>query len=313
MTGVPHLDADALVGALPRRAAVGAITQVLVSGFDPADDLLRTAASTAHGQFLMMPSAASDFAGVKVITVAPDNPAIGLPRIQGIYLLFDAATLSLVATLDAAALTALRTPAVSFAAVRRALDRIDQPIRVVVFGAGPQAVAHLDTLTAVAEVGVADVAFIVRRPDRVDPAVLDRGSVAANDTPLTHSALAAAHVVICATTAREPLFPADAVAQDAIVIAVGSHEPDARELPSALLASATVVVEDTATARREAGDVILALAEHAIEPGALIPMRDVVTGSSVLAPGRPVVFKSVGMPWQDLAIASAVLRHVAVS
>jgi len=47
-----------------------------------------------------MPSQTSRAAGVKVVTVAPGNPARGQPRIQAVYLLFDAATLSLRATLD---------------------------------------------------------------------------------------------------------------------------------------------------------------------------------------------------------------------
>ena len=44
------------------------------------------------------------------------------------------------------------------------------------------------------------------------------------------------------------------------------HEPDARELPAALLARSTVVVEDPGTARREAGDVVMAVAEGALAP-----------------------------------------------
>lgn len=59
-----------------------------------------------------MPSESSDFVGVKVSTVAPHNAAIGRERIQGVYVLMDAATPGLIAIFDAAALT-LRTPAVS--------------------------------------------------------------------------------------------------------------------------------------------------------------------------------------------------------
>ena len=63
-----------------------------------------------NGQFLLMPSETSAAAGVKVVTVAPDNPSRGLPRIQAAYLLFDRDTLALRAVLDGAALTTLRTP-----------------------------------------------------------------------------------------------------------------------------------------------------------------------------------------------------------
>lgn len=308
MNGVRYLDADALAAALPPAAAVEAITAVLTAGFDPASDPARTATPTTHGQLLLMPSELGDYAGVKVATVAPQNTAAGLPRIQAVYLLFDSVTLSLEAVLDGTALTTLRTPAVSLAAVRPALRRVDEPVRAVVFGAGPQAVAHVDTLAGVVEHGVEAVTFVVRRPERSSPAARARGVVTEVDSARATTALAAAHVVVCATTARAPLFPADTIASDAIVIAVGSHEPDARELDGGLLGAASVVVEDIDTARREAGDVILALGDGALDPGSLVPMKDVVTGAASLAAHRPVVFKSVGMSWQDLTIASAVAR-----
>jgi ornithine cyclodeaminase/alanine dehydrogenase-like protein (mu-crystallin family) len=105
------------------------------------------------------------------------------------------------------------------------------------------------------------------------------------------------------------LFDAELVLNTAVVIAIGSHEPDAREVPSALCARATVVVEDIATALREAGDVCLALDEGALQTQQLVPMRDVVTGRTRPAPDRPLLFKSVGMSWQDLVIAEVVLAR----
>ena len=61
------------------------------------------------------------------------------------------------------------------------------------------------------------------------------------------AALGAADVVVCATSARTPLFDSMLLRPEVIVVAVGSHEPDARELDSTLLARSSVVVEDTAT------------------------------------------------------------------
>ena len=92
------------------------------------------------------------------------------------------------------------------------------------------------------------------------------------------------------------------------MVAVGSHEPDARELDAPLLGRATVVVEDVATALREAGDVVLAIADGALAAADLVPMRDVVTGAVIVPADRPLVFKSVGMSWQDLVVAEAVAR-----
>lgn len=304
------LDADAVRAACSPVDAVEAITAALVSGLDPAADLPRHAVPLRAGQFLLMPSEGSGsgtHVGIKVATVAPGNPARDLPRIQASYLIFDAGSLSLVAVLDGTALTTLRTPAVSVAAVRPRLLAASGPLRLAVFGAGPQAHGHVATLAAAltAHRTFAAVTYLARDAIRVKPT--DGAEVVALDSPQTGDVLRAADVIVCATSARTPLFDANLVAGTAVVVAVGSHEPDAREVPGALCARATVVVEDIATALREAGDVYLALQEGTLQTQALVPMRDVVTGHTRPPPDRPLVFKSVGMSWQDLVIAELVL------
>ncbi len=290
------LDAAA-VAALGPVGAVRAITDALRGGLDPATDTPRSAVGLAHGQFLLMPSEAPAAAGVKVATVAPGNPARGLPRIQAVYLLFDGETLALRAVLDGTALTTLRTPAVSVAAVLPALP--DRPLRVAVVGAGPQATGHVATLAAVRP--LVGATHLVRDPSRTPLEAVRLGSADADE------ALRAAEVVVCATSARSPLFDSSLLRDDAVVVAVGSHEPDARELDAPLLGRATVVVEDVATALREAGDVVLAIAEGALTAADLVPVRDLVTGAVPPPADRPLVFKSVGMSWQDLVVAEAVV------
>jgi ornithine cyclodeaminase len=294
---VRFLDASA-VAALGPAAAVQAITDALRGGLDPAADPHRVSFPLTQGEFLLMPSEALAEAGVKVVTIAPNNPTHGLPRIQAAYLLFDRETLALRAVLDGTALTTLRTPAVSVATV---LERLpDGPLRAAVIGAGPQATGHVSTLAAVHPLGGAT--YLVRDPTRTPLDAVRLGSRQADE------ALQSADMVVCATSARSPVFDSALLRDDAVVVAVGSHEPDARELDAPLLGRATVVVEDVATALREAGDVVLAIAEGTLTAADLVPMRDVLTGAVALAADRPLVFKSVGMSWQDLVVAAAVGR-----
>ena len=89
-----YLAGDAVRALGPARA-VQAVLAALRDGLDPAQDPPRSAVDLAHGQFLLMPSQTSAAAGVKVATVAPENPGRGLPRIQATYLLFDPHTLAL--------------------------------------------------------------------------------------------------------------------------------------------------------------------------------------------------------------------------
>lgn len=281
------------VAALGPAGAVEAIRAALSGGLDPAVDPPRTAVGLSTGQYLLMPSETASAVGVKVVTVNPGNAARGLPRIQGVYLLHDRETLALRALLDGTALTTLRTPAVSVAAV---LDHLpERPLAVAVVGTGPQATAHVATLAAYRDVTTTYLA----RSRREGALVLG--------SPEVDEALRAADVVVCATSSRAPLFDSALLRDDVVVIAVGSHEPDARELDAALLARSTVVVEDVGAALREAGDVVLAIEEGALTASQLVAMAAVVTGLASVPAGRPLVFKSVGMAWQDLVVAEAVV------
>ncbi len=114
-------------------------------------------------------------------------------------------------------------------------------------------------------------------------------------------AVAKADVVVCCTTARTPLFDGRLVPDGAAVAAVGSHEPDAREVDAELVGRAQLFVEARAVARREAGDLLMAGAAEERQ----INLSELVTGGAVVRHDRPRLFKSVGMAWQDLAVAAA--------
>src|ERR1700712_2736548 len=82
---------------------VRAIEDAVEAGIDPADDPDRGMFDTRHGQMLLMPTEVGDRIGVKVVTVAPGNSGGPLPRIQGLFLLFDAQTLELLSVIDGTA------------------------------------------------------------------------------------------------------------------------------------------------------------------------------------------------------------------
>ena len=67
-----------------------------------------------------------------------------------------------------------------------------------------------------------------------------------------HELLAAADTICCCTTASEPLFDGHVVADHTTVVAIGSHEPGARDVHDALVGRATVVVESSSSALCEA-------------------------------------------------------------
>ena len=113
---LPLFSATEIFDRVGYRTAVRAVQIALVTGLDPAQDFARQMLTVANGQLLLMPSEAAEFVGIKVASVAPGNPILGRERIQGVCLLLNAATLGPIALFDGAAITTLRTPAVSAAA-----------------------------------------------------------------------------------------------------------------------------------------------------------------------------------------------------
>ena len=303
MSALPFLDAAA-VAALSPLEAVDALEAALRAGLDPDADPPRQAVGTEAGEILIMPSASRGAAGVKLVTVAPGNPDRGLPRIQGVYALFDPATLAPAALVDGIALTNLRTAAVSALAVRHLAA--PRARRLLVFGTGAQGWAHVGALRAVAP-DLERVDVVAR-----DPARLRAFVARVQDEPGLEARAASpdaardADLIVCATTARAPLFDGALVRAGATVVAIGSHEPAAREVDATLAGAATVVVESRGSALREAGDVIAAIDAGVLDADALVPIAALVRGDAAAAPGRPRLFKSTGMAWEDLVVAAAV-------
>jgi ornithine cyclodeaminase len=303
--GIPILDADAIAAALSPSAAIDALEAALRGGLDPEVDPPRAAVAAEAGEVLLMPSSAPGAVGVKLVTVAPDNPGRGHPRIQGVYVLFDPETLAPAALLDGIGVTDLRTSAVSALAVRHLASPGAR--RLVVFGTGAQGRAHVGALRAVCP-DIERVDVVARDPGRLEAFVTWCGAEHGIEARVARpEAVAEADLVVCATTAREPLFDGALVRDDATVVAIGSHEPEAREVDERLARRATVVVESRASALREAGDVIQA----GLDPEVLVPLSALVRGEARPAEGRPRLFKSTGMAWEDLVVAAAV--HEAAS
>ncbi|WP_020658770.1 ornithine cyclodeaminase family protein [Amycolatopsis benzoatilytica] len=304
MTTVEFVSAKDIAETLSPAGAVAALEDALRAGFDPAADFRRGILDVAAGQLLVMPAQSPSGCGVKIASVAPGNPERGLPRIQAVYVLFDGETLTPRALLDGTALTTLRTPAVSITAVKPILLQRTEPLHVTVFGAGPQGAGHVATIADVLRRPFASVTHVVRSPEAVTEELHPQARVVAAGSAAAEDAVRRAHVVVCATGSAEPVFDSAMTRPGVVVLAVGSHEPDRREVDAAFLGRAQVVVEDRATAVRESGDVVLAIAEGALSEDDLIPMADVVTGRTQLS--GPVLFKSSGMSWEDVVVAQAV-------
>lgn len=299
MNGIPYVDAAALRRLLPMAAAIDA----LESMFAAADATVpqRSHLDVGNGDLLVMPAWGPGGAGVKLVTVNPANPAAGKALVNGVYVLFSRDSLEPVLTIDGAAVTALRTPAVSAVATRH-LARPDAR-RLVLFGAGMQAGGHLEAMVAVRP--IAEV-VVVARSERSAGVLVESARAEGLDARAgTPGDVTDADIVCTCTTSATPLFDGAKLAAGAHVNAVGAYKPDARELDDDAIRRAAVVVEERAAALAEAGDVVGPVSAGVIDASSLVELRDVIRD------GRPVadvtVFKSVGLASEDLAVATAAL------
>jgi ornithine cyclodeaminase/alanine dehydrogenase-like protein (mu-crystallin family) len=290
------------LGRISIPDAVKRLETFLLDGFDPEHDGLRARLATDRGQFLQMPSTSGYYTGTKLLTVTPDNASAGLPVIQGLYALFGGPDQRPLAVVEGRALTDLRTPAVSVLGALRMAS--PEPKSLVIFGTGPQAWEHIKAFNS---------AFTLTRVRIVGRNAVAAGLLSARASEIglnaevsSADAVADADLVICCTGSREPLFDGSLIQDTAVVVAIGSHEPESRELDDALMSRADIYVESLRSSQREAGDIIQAMASGAIAgPERLKTLADLVSGRQRRQEGRPAAFKTTGMPWQDLAIAVA--------
>ena len=297
-----NLGYDDVMSAIRPGTAVEALREVLKGGFDPASDPHRQKVALPHGEMHLLPSALDDAVGVKVLGIQPAGLTVDVPLVQGSYLLMGGETLTPEVVMDAAALTEVRTSAVAVAGVVDRLRASSEPLECVIVGAGVQGRAHARTVVDVLA-GVREVAVtFISRSEPADLAYswVQSGSAAADEV------LGRAGLVVVATSAGEPVVVDRQLRSDATVLAVGAHTVDTRELHEDVLRGAQVIVEDVEAARREAGDVAIAVEKGALAWDDVVTMAEVVRGEVALDPARRVVFKTVGMPWEDLAVARAV-------
>lgn len=309
-TPLPYVPGPALRAALSPTAAVDALERALAEGLDPESDAPRTRVETSTGVLMQMPSARGEQVGTKLLTLTPDNAAAGLPVIQGVYVLFGGAEQTPRAVLDGIELTNLRTSAVSALGARLAgaspAGTTTTAAHLVLFGTGVQAWEHAVTFCDTLDVGRITVVGRSReKAGALAARIAEELGVPAEAGD--QSAVPEADVVLTCTASETPVFDGALVRDDAVVVAMGAHTPDTRELDDALLSRGQVIVESRDSARREAGEVVLGIASGAVAESGLVTFADLATGRAKPQAGVPAVVVTTGMPWQDLVVASAVM------
>ena len=262
----------------------------------------------AAGILGLMPSyrgGAVPLFGLKEVCVFPGNPARGLDTHLGAVLLHSGETGELLAVMNASAITAIRTAAVS-AVATRLLAREDARVLAII-GAGVQAESHLRALLLVRTFDEVRICSRTRaKAEKLAQSFAGSG-LAIKVTDSVETAVRDAGVVTTVTGSREPVIRREWLAPGTHINAVGSSIAVARELDSATMAAGSLFVDRRESTLNESGDFLLARQEGAIGDDAIrAEIGEILTGK---AQGRRsaseiTIFKSLGLAIEDLAAAA---------
>ncbi|WP_326836349.1 ornithine cyclodeaminase family protein [Amycolatopsis rhabdoformis] len=262
--------------------------------------------NVATGFFRAMPAALGEYMGVKLMTLAK-----GVGN-RYLLLVYSQKSGELLATLDAAEVTRLRTAATTALAGR--LLRPEGTTVLGLIGTGFEAEGHLRAFARMWP--LEKVRVYSRSQDKRQEFAERLGTALGLDiepaADVAEVAGGAAVTVLC-TKATEPVVDGRSFAPGAVVLSIGSTRPDLRELDDAVFARArAVLVDDPASVLAESGDVKSAVASGAITPESLVSMAG---WSDDRAPAEGerdlLVFKSVGTALQDLALAAVLMKSAA--
>lgn len=226
---------------------------------------------------------------VKVVTLFHENAGTDLPTHQAVIMVFDVANGTPLAVMDGRLITEMRTAAGSAAAARK--FAVDAPEVVTIMGSGVQAQAHAAALATVRPIGE------LRLWSRTE----SNGRAAAEKIGATffanpEQAVRDADIIACTTSATEPVLMGDWLKPGAFVTSVGWNGADGRELDDAAMTN-TIIVEDTPTARDQAGNVRGSDCEIFAEAG------QIYAGHRSAPLGATVIYDSVGVAILDVSAA----------
>jgi alanine dehydrogenase len=305
------LSAAETAAALDMAACIAAVEEgfrALGEGRTPPSEVL--ALHSEQGSMHVKAARWQGYFVVKANANFPGNPVQhGLPAIQGVVVLCDAATGELLALMDSSTLTALRTGAATAVAAQY-LARRDGRVAAIC-GCGKQAWWQLQALRAVLPL------------ERVfafdtDPAAAERFAervrhetqLEARAAPLDEAVRSADVIVTCTPACRFFLL-ADDVRPGAFVAAVGADNEHKQEIEPRLFSRSKVVCDSVAQCARM-GDLHHALAAGAIHPGAVhADLAEVVAGkkSGRLSGQEITLFDSTGIALEDAAAAAQIYER----
>jgi ornithine cyclodeaminase len=304
MTKILILNEHEVEQLLTMRECIGVMGKALASlargeVHNPLRSVVR--AADAAGFLGLMPAfrgGEKPLFALKEVCIFPGNPARGLDTHLGAVLLHSGETGELMGVMNASAITAIRTAAVS-AVATRLLAREDAR-SLAIIGAGVQGRTHLEAIPLVRNID--DVRIVSRSREKAEALAGNGGRVVDS----IEEAVRGADIIVTATSSREPVIKREWIGDGVHINAVGSSIAAARELDGATVAAASLFIDRRESTVKESGDYLGALREGAIGDDHIRgEIGDILIGKSTgrTSAGEITLFKSLGLAVEDLASA----------
>lgn len=245
--------------------------------------------------------------GIKVVSDFYGNSARGLPRMSAVITLFDGETGIPRTLMEGGYVTDLRTGAGTGLAARH-LARPDSKVLAVI-GAGRVARNQVEALCTAFSL---QTIYVATRTRAKGEAFVDSLKVKAALVDDPETAVRNADIVVAATTSKEPVVRGRWLKPGAFVAAVGAYAVEHRELDDEAITRASChVIDSRADVLDRAGDFVIPMGKGILAREQVAEIAEIVSGARL---GRRsaddiVVFKSSGVPIQDLVTAQHIERR----
>lgn len=255
---------------------------------------------------LLMPAwNPSKDAGVKVVTVSPENGQFDLPSIQGTYMYLDATKGTVRAIIEAKSLTAKRTAAAS--ALASSYLSNPNSSKLLMIGTGALSVNLIQAHAAIRP--LREVYVWGRNLEKAQGICEQLNDENYTCKPVENISDIIKHVDIisCATLSKTPLVLGKYLQPGQHIDLVGAYKKDMREADNETITKSTVFVDTFQGGLKESGDIVIPMTEGIITKEDI--SADLFSLASNNHKGRAseneiTVFKSVGHALEDLAAAS---------
>lgn len=239
----------------------------------------------------------ADHYATKIVGVHEDNPARGLPTVNALVVLTEAATGRPAAVLAGNRITNARTGCLGGLAAR---ELAAAPVTLGLVGAGTQARWQARAIAAATDLAAIRVYSPSASRERCASELSDELGVPATPVASAADAVRGVDAVVTATTATEPVFPGAAIEPGTVVVAVGAYTAEMRELDAVTFDRASAVYADVPVEVAPIGD----LAPTGLDAGDLRPFAAMFEEPD---PDGIVVVESVGTAVLDAVAGEHVL------